>query len=197
MAWQTPKTDWTPPDGVTDADLNRIEGNIQELQNTKETPSGAQAKVDTHEAKAAPHSGHETPSGAQTKVDTHEAKAAPHSGHATTTALTTHTNNKSNPHTVTAAQTGAQILGAANTDVNKVKALEHKTDTRTAALTYTNGNLTKVEEKDGATVVKTTDLSYDVDGNLETVTETAGGVTVTTTLTYTDGDLTAVSKAVS
>ena len=48
MAWQTPKTDWTPPDGVTDADLNRIEGNIQELQNTKETPDGAQAKVNTH-----------------------------------------------------------------------------------------------------------------------------------------------------
>ena len=49
MAWQTPKTDWAPPDGVTDADLNRIEGNIQELQNTKENPDGAQAKVDTHE----------------------------------------------------------------------------------------------------------------------------------------------------
>ena len=71
MAWQTPKTDWAPPDGVTDADLNRIEGNIQELQNTKETPDGAQAKVDTHEAKAAPHSGHETPDGAQAKVNTH------------------------------------------------------------------------------------------------------------------------------
>jgi microcystin-dependent protein len=28
MAWQTPKTDWTPADGVTDADLNRIEGNL-------------------------------------------------------------------------------------------------------------------------------------------------------------------------
>lgn len=28
MAWQTPKTDWTPADGVADADLNRIEGNL-------------------------------------------------------------------------------------------------------------------------------------------------------------------------
>lgn len=35
MAWQTPKTNWTPADGVADADFNRIEGNIQELQNTK------------------------------------------------------------------------------------------------------------------------------------------------------------------
>lgn len=31
MAWQTPKTNWAPPDGVRDADLNRIEGNILEL----------------------------------------------------------------------------------------------------------------------------------------------------------------------
>lgn len=31
MAWQTPKTDWGPPDGVRDTDLNRIEGNILEL----------------------------------------------------------------------------------------------------------------------------------------------------------------------
>lgn len=34
-----------------------------------ETPSGAQSKVNTHEAKAAPHSGHETLTGAQAKVD--------------------------------------------------------------------------------------------------------------------------------
>lgn len=31
MAWQTPKTNWGPPDGVRDTDLNRIEGNILEL----------------------------------------------------------------------------------------------------------------------------------------------------------------------
>lgn len=34
MAWQTPKTDWTPADGVRDMDLNRIEGNILELYET-------------------------------------------------------------------------------------------------------------------------------------------------------------------
>lgn len=33
MAWQTPKTDWMPPDGVRDTDINRIEGNIQHLYN--------------------------------------------------------------------------------------------------------------------------------------------------------------------
>ena len=50
MAWENPITTWeqegqTVP-GVDD--FNRIEGNIQELQNTKETPAGAQAKVDNH-----------------------------------------------------------------------------------------------------------------------------------------------------
>ena len=32
MAWNTPKTDWKPADGVADADLNRIEGNTQYLK---------------------------------------------------------------------------------------------------------------------------------------------------------------------
>ena len=45
MAWQTPKTDWQAADVVSKDDFNRIEGNIQELQNTKETPAGAQAKA--------------------------------------------------------------------------------------------------------------------------------------------------------
>ena len=35
-----------------------------------ETPTGAQAKVDAHEQKAAPHSGHETPAGAEQKANT-------------------------------------------------------------------------------------------------------------------------------
>ena len=80
MAWQNPKTDWKAGDVPTASDFNRIEDNIQELENTKETPAGAQAKAntaeanakaytDTHEQKAAPHSGHETPAGAQAKAD--------------------------------------------------------------------------------------------------------------------------------
>ena len=31
MAWQEPKLDWAQEDGVTDADLNRIEGNVKDL----------------------------------------------------------------------------------------------------------------------------------------------------------------------
>ena len=48
MAWQNPKTDWKAGDIPTASDFNRIEGNIEELENTKETPAGAQAKVNTH-----------------------------------------------------------------------------------------------------------------------------------------------------
>lgn len=57
--------------------------------------------------------GAETPAGAQAKVDTHEAKAAPHSGHATTTALNNHVNDKNNPHGVTVEQIGAAPSDAA------------------------------------------------------------------------------------
>lgn len=35
MAWQAPKTNWGPPDGVRDTDLNRMEGNILHLYNTE------------------------------------------------------------------------------------------------------------------------------------------------------------------
>ena len=58
MAWQTPKTNWGQPGQTVPgaADFNRIEGNILELQNTKETPSGAQAKVNTHAALTTAHS---------------------------------------------------------------------------------------------------------------------------------------------
>jgi hypothetical protein len=105
MAWQTPKTNWQAADVVSKDDFNRIEGNIQELQDTKETSAGAQAKANTaeanakaytnaHEQKAAPHSGHETPAGAQAKAEaaagtvqsalnSHKAAVAPHSGHET------------------------------------------------------------------------------------------------------------------
>ena len=44
--WQTPKTNWQAADVVSKDDFNRIEGNIQHLQDTKETPAGAQAKAE-------------------------------------------------------------------------------------------------------------------------------------------------------
>lgn len=107
MSWENPKTNWgqsgqTVP--IAD-DFNRIEGNILHLQDTKETPAGAQAKANTaeanakaytdaHEQKTAPHSGHETPAGAQSKVDNHAIQTATlsrlgHVNHAVLTATLT------------------------------------------------------------------------------------------------------------
>lgn len=57
MAWQTPKTNWGAADVPLPDDFNRIEGNVQELQNTKETPAGAQAKANSAEANAKNYAG--------------------------------------------------------------------------------------------------------------------------------------------
>jgi hypothetical protein len=43
MAWQTPKIDWSPEDGVLNSDFNRIEGNLQYLYDNM--PSQALASV--------------------------------------------------------------------------------------------------------------------------------------------------------
>ena len=55
MAWQTPKTNWGATDVPLPDDFNRIEGNVQDLQNTKETPAGAQGKANTAETNAKNH----------------------------------------------------------------------------------------------------------------------------------------------
>lgn len=89
-------------------------------------------------------------------------------------------------------------LGTDNRSINFPKALDFPIDTRSLTLTYTTGRLTKVEEKDGSTVIKTTTIGYDANGRANKITESAGGKTVTTTLTYnTDGTLGSVTKAVS
>jgi hypothetical protein len=76
-------------------------------------------------------------------VATHEAKAAPHSGHATTTALAatnnalnSHTTNTANPHGTTAAQVGAEPSGAVSAHANQ--AAPHSGHATTTALATTN-----------------------------------------------------------
>ncbi|MGG1664606.1 hypothetical protein ACIFQN_35430, partial [Brevibacillus sp. NRS-1366] len=90
-----------------------------------------------------------------------------------------------------------QILGTANTDINQVKALTLETDTRSVVITYTGDTITKVEEKSGSTTVKSSVISYNSDGTLNTVTEKAGVRTVTKTLSYSGGKLSGVTKAVT
>jgi len=81
MTWQTPKTDWQAADVVSKDDFNRIEGNIQELQNTKETPAGAQAKANTALNSAKQYTDQEVAEVSQA-LDAHANASAPHAGHA-------------------------------------------------------------------------------------------------------------------
>lgn len=74
--------------------------------------------------------------------------------------------------------------------------------------THTRGVSVEQVGSQGALIVKSleteptdgnnpsTDLSYDVDGNLQYIDETIDGTTYRTTLTYTDGVLTNISAAV-
>jgi hypothetical protein len=90
-------------------------------------------------------------------------------------------------------------LGTSDQSVNLTKSLTQQIDGRTIVLTYnaTSGKLEKVEEKDGTTVVKTTTLNYDGSGVLQTVSEVAGGKTVTNTLNRDgNGKLTSVGRSV-
>jgi hypothetical protein len=61
----------------------------------------------------------------------------------------------------------------------------------------TNGNITKIELKDGATVIQTTNITRDSNGNVTSVVDIANGKTVTTTINRTsDGTVSSTSKAV-
>ena len=88
-------------------------------------------------------------------------------------------------------------LGSGNQDVNLIKALMHEIHTRSAVLTYTSGMLTKVEEKDGETVVRTINLSWD-GARLSQAELIAGGKTTTLTFNYdVDGTLASMSRSVT
>ncbi len=75
MAWQTPKTDWGAADVPLPDDFNRIEGNVQELQDTKETPAGAQAKANAALNSAKQYTDQEVAEVSQA-LDAHKAESA-------------------------------------------------------------------------------------------------------------------------
>jgi hypothetical protein len=61
-----------------------------------------------------------------------------------------------------------------------------------------NGILTQVEETDGTTVKKrTTTLTYNSDGTVNTITDVLEGKTVVSTLNYTNGEFTSVTKVLT
>jgi hypothetical protein len=62
--------------------------------------------------------------------------------------------------------------------------------------TFTNGQLTKVEEKDGSIVKTSSTLTYNLDGTVNTITELNNGKTVVTTLNYVNGEFSSATRAV-
>lgn len=88
--------------------------------------------------------------------------------------------------------------GDADTDVSFIRSVQLPIDTRTATVTYSNGQIASITECSGSTTVKTTTFTRNADGRITKITEAAGGKTVTTTLNYNaDGTFAGYSRAVS
>jgi hypothetical protein len=87
------------------------------------------------------------------------------------------------------------VVGVANNDVTEFLAAIVGTDTRTVVITRTGNTVTKVELKDGATVV----VSYTFNrtgGVLSSVVEVGGGRTITHTINRTAGKISSITKGV-
>jgi len=101
-----------------------------------ETPTGAQAKVDAHEQKAAPHSGHETPSGAQEKANAALAEAKLYAENVAISSANSALNNASDYTNQVAAEINQRI------DETRVKVInvEKNISDISKALTNLNPN---------------------------------------------------------
>jgi len=84
-----------------------------------------------------------------------------------------------------------------NSDVIAYRALLLPIDTRSVEMTYANDRISQVVEKDGSRVISTVSISYNADGTVNTLTETAGGKTVTYMFNYTAGKISGIAKSVS
>ncbi|PAD70744.1 hypothetical protein CHH83_02755 [Bacillus sp. 7586-K] len=83
-----------------------------------------------------------------------------------------------------------------NSTVIENKAVVLDTDTRSTVLTSKDGIVTKVEEKDGSKVIKTTTLTYNSDGSVNYFTVSADGKNVKYILNYSNGQVVGVSKQI-
>jgi len=84
-----------------------------------------------------------------------------------------------------------------NSDVIAHRALLLPIDTRGVEMTYANDRISQVVEKDGSSVISTVSISYNADGTVNTLTQIAGGKTVTYTFNYTAGKISGITKSVS
>jgi uncharacterized protein YdaU (DUF1376 family) len=123
MAWQTPKTNWQAADVVSKDDFNRIEGNIQHLQDTKETPAGAQAKAEA------------TAGAVQAELDAHKTENASTSqkGHVQLSTSTTSTSTS-----LAATASAVKTVNDALTS-HLLDDMPHQTTDTSTSKTYTYG----------------------------------------------------------
>lgn len=124
--FQTPKTNWQTADVVQPSDLNRIEGNINAIEqgartlNQAQAPSGNAGSLrqilswlaNRIRAITGTTNWYDAPPTTLTAAKSHIDAAAPHSGHATTAALTAHTSAAA-PHSGHATTTAldAHVAG--------------------------------------------------------------------------------------
>ncbi len=119
--YNTPKTNWQTADVVQPSDLNRIEGNINAIEqgartlNQAQAPSGNEGSLrqilswlaNRIRAITGMTNWYDAPPTTLTAAKSHIDAAAPHSGHATTAALTAHTSAAA-PHSGHETPAGAQ-----------------------------------------------------------------------------------------
>lgn len=176
--WQEPKKDWKAGDVVSSADFRRIEENIDAIELGPRGLDPAQAPTGNV--------------GSLRQILDWLANRIK--------AITGAANWYDAPvRTIAQLHSEKVGRGATNADVEQVKAVILRVDTRQVVIAYdAQGRPFTIQEKDGANVVKTSTITYGPDGKPSQIQETAGGVTVTSTLQYdADGKLVSVSKAVS
>ena len=87
--------------------------------------------------------------------------------------------------------------GMAKKNSNQIGVLQGIDGHSTVLTKDVNGNVIKVEIKDGETIIQTTNITRDSNGSVLTLTDTLNNKTVTTTINRSnDGSISSVSKEV-
>ena len=111
MAWQTPKTNWIPSDAPTSSDFNKIEGNINYIEEESRTPSQTETPAGSGKLSVLLNyiatmiksitgktNWYNTPDTTLAAAKSHMDASAPHSGHETPLGAQAKVNTHANTH---------------------------------------------------------------------------------------------------
>ena len=126
MAWQTPKTDWDSSDAPTSSDFNKIEGNINYIEEESRTPNQLAAPAASGKLSllisffaamfkniTGKTNWYNPPDTTLTATKNHMDAAAPHSGHETPTGAQSKVNihnGVTDPHSATSVATANRLI---------------------------------------------------------------------------------------